>query len=291
MKDIMKLMFFQLKKSKLFWAMFALSFLIPMLIILILSLGLLALGGRELVRLFPITPIFLREIAGIGSSSGIFALITSSVVLSSDFASGTMRNVILANKSRKTMYFSYLFVSLIVGVIFLFCHFAAIMIFAAPIFGFNGIFEELSAILGESIGVLSGAQICGSVFLSLFLGILSVCFVQSSVCMFLFCIRKQWATIVFPLMLIVLVPYILTIASTMFTLNITSIIDILGGSNLSMHVLFWTPFVNISLYYPTLHYFIPEYGELITAIVLYYVLFTSVFVISGYFVFKKADLK
>ena len=279
MKDIMKLELFQLRKSVLFWIMFALSFLLPLFSILmvlaivgivyldlIVSMGAPISMIKDLLRAIPLTPMYLQSMVGISSTACIFALITSGVVLSKEFTGGTMRNVILANKSRAAMYFSYLFIALFIGVIFFFSNFTAIMLVAAPIFGF---------------GSITLKQIGATVFSSLGIGLLAVCFVQSCVCMFLFCVRRQWATIVFPLLFILLLPNIFSLL-----LLTATVVLAIAGIPVSEHLVYWTPFANLSSFDPT-----QLNGEAIAAIVTYYVIFTAVFIISGYFTFKKADLK
>ena len=271
MKDIMKLELFQLKKSKLFWIMLALSFALPifsmLLVLMFLAAFNITLGPlNALFESIPLITIFLQSMAEISSISGILALITMGVVLGKEFSGGTVRNIITANKSRRALFFSYFFVSLIVGVSYFLCHFMAIMLVGAPIFGFS---------------ILTAKQSLVAVFSSLGIGMLALIFTQSCVCMFLFCVRKQWAAIVLPLLIVVLVPSVFTLIVNMY-----SNVLLAGGMTTSYHSLYWVPFANLSLFFPA-----SADGELIGAIVMYYVIFITVFIVSGYFTFKKADLK
>lgn len=281
MLSILNAELFRLKKSKLFWIMFGLCIALPILSLL-LVLGLTGLiealinsleeldtantNITEMLRAMDLTNMELQGLSSLSNTSAFLALICTGVVLSKEFSDGTMRNVILANKSRKQMYFAYLLTAMIVGSMYLLAYFATIMILFAPIYGF-----------GQS----SAGQAASSVFCSLALGLLSMAFVESCVCMFLFCVRKQWATILFPILICLVAPGVLTTIVT-----IVSAVLLFNGHTISDAMMSWIPLVNAQLYQAG-----NIDGGLVGKIALYYALFTGGFIALGYFTFEKSDLK
>lgn len=282
MISILQEQLFRLKKSKLFWVMLILCAAAPLLSLLLTLFIAAVVGGfagdvsgetvtaidilREL-NVIAGEQSMLTEFAQLLSDFSLFALITSSVVLSKEFTDGTMRNVILANKSRRQMYFAYLCVALLIGVTYMLATFAAIMLICAPICGF---------------GSLSAGEATSACFCSLALGLLATVFVQSCVCMFLFTVRKQWATVLFPLLICMFAPGIIEIIVS--AIDITSLIK--DGSILPETIKSWIPLVNANLYNSA-----SIDGALVGKIALYYSLFSAVFITSGYFTFEKVDLK
>lgn len=279
MINILNTELFRLKKSKLFWALLICCAALPILSLL-LTLGLTGLiesilesiDGTEnmdilqLLKEMDLTNLALQEFSSLLNNPSLLALICTGVVLSKEFTDGTVRNVILANKSRKQLYFAYWIISMIVGVTYLLASFAVILILYAPIYGF-----------GQS----TAGEAASAVFCSLALGLLTVAFAESCVCMFLFTVRKQWATVLLPLLVCAIAPSIINTV-------VTIIIAVMGlnGQTVSQVALSWIPLVNAQLYNPA-----QIDGGLVGKIAMYYALITGGFIALGYFGFEKADLK
>lgn len=276
MINVLRLEFFRLKKSKLFWILLGVTALLPIITALASSLILSIIDAitssdasfGNLAEQFrsSVTTSIMSSLGMVGYGATLLPLITASVVLSKEFADGTMRNAILANKKRGELYFAYLIIALTVGASYMLAFMLTSLIIIAPIYGFGG---------------LSAGQAVSAVFCSFALGILSVAFAQSCACMFLFAVRKQWATILFPILITLLVPDIM---NTVIVL-ITTVLGMQGDA-LSYTATSWIPFYNAALYDAG-----AIDGALVGKIALYYVLFTAIFTVSGYFTFEKADLK
>ncbi|MDE7454378.1 MAG: ABC transporter permease [Clostridia bacterium] len=274
MIDIIKVEFFRLKKSKLFWAMLIVSAATPLLIIL-MSVFLAALVGSmenlpvqitDILHSMGITNSLLASMGSVSSDVALWCIIATAVVLSKEFVDGTMRNVILANKSRTQLYFAYLITSLIVAASYLTAFFAVTLIVAAPIFGFGDV----------STGTAATACLC-----SYALGLIAIIFTETCVCMFVFAVRKQWAAILFPILIWFFAPTVFTVI-----VNLISTALSFQGNAVALEVIRWIPFVNMGEYDPT-----NIDGVIVGMNILYMAIFTAVFVVSGYYTFKKADLK
>lgn len=270
MINIIKVELYRIKKSVLFWVMFGLSAAIPLLDIL-LTLVVSAIagdvsGGMLDMLGLDVTSSLLQQMTTVASDAMLLSLITSAVVLSREFADGTMRNVMLANKSRAQLYFSYLITALIIAATYLSMFFITSLLFGATIFGF---------------GSLSAGDIISACLCSFALGLIAVMFVQTCVCMFLFGVRKQWATILFPLLICIFVPSIVQ-----SILMIVEMVLTMQGKVMQTGALRWIPFINMSQYNPA-----NIDGVIVGMNILYMCVFTAVFAVSGYFTFKKADLK
>lgn len=280
MTDIIKVELFRIKKSVLFWVMFAITVALPIISAVAVASLIGVVGGIggavgdpdvgatawELIRQQGLTIASFQAWAQISSNVAVLAVITSAVVLSGEFNDGTMRNVVLANKTRTEMYFGYLIVSLIMALSFLAANFATTMIVVAPIFGFGG---------------LDAGQAVSACLTSLALGILAILFMESCMCMFLFATRKQWITILIPLVICMAVPGVLAFFVTLIMTTMA-----LKGQPVSMESIRWIPFVGISAYNPA-----NIDGVTVGMNILYMAVFTAMFVLIGYYTFRKADLK
>lgn len=271
MISVFKTEMFRLKKSKLFWIMLGVCAILPCLSALFLAAlgvgdaesldGVLIILGSELSAISS-----LSSFATLMSDSSLFALICSAIVLCREFTNGTMRNVILANKSRTQLFFAYFLTALIIGT----AYFATEFVFTLALMG---------KILGFSN--LTAAQATSSVFVCFALGLGSVLFVQSCVCMFLFCTRKQAATIAFPLLICILAPSIMELIVS--AVMISKAADGVLVSNVALR---FVPFYNTMIFNAS-----KIDGVHVGMIALYDALFTTVFTVAGYFTFRKADLK
>lgn len=278
MIDIIKLELFRIKKSVLFWVMLGLSFLLPILSAVLLSaiigiiqsisdsVGSLDISAWDLIVNQGLTASLLSALPQIASDVAIISVIATSVILCKEFSDGTMRNVLLANKTRAELYFGHLISAVIISLSFLAGNFVSIMIVIAPIFGFNNL----------AAGQAATACLC-----SLAQGLLVMLFVSSCVCMFMFGVRKQWAAVLFPLLICMVVPNLLTTVVTIIGTVMT-----VGGQVMSTDALRFVPFVGGALYNAA-----DVDGVVVGMNILYLSVFTAVFVVAGYYTFKKADLK
>lgn len=273
MIDIIKVELFRLKKSVLFWVMLGLTIAIP----LFGAISMLTVSGiadkasgqlGELLSQLGLTTQYLQGSAQLSSWPAILALITSAIVLSTEFTDGTVRNVLLANKSRAELYFAYLVISMIVAVTYFAAYFVIILIIIVPIFGFDG---------------MSAGQAVSGCLCSFGLGIVALIFVETCMCMSLFAIRKQWAAILIPLLISIFAPALIAAFASLILAAMALKGQIASVDDLSLR---WVPFANTLSYNPaTLD------AVTIGMSVLYTALFSAAFVVIGYFAFKKSDLK
>ena len=281
MLEIIKMELFRLKKSVLFWVMFAVTVALPILsAVTVASLigvidkfagvagdaGTDAMNAWDMIRNEGLTLTMLTSLAQIGSNPAVLATITSAIVLSKEFGDGTTRNILLANKTRLELYFAYLIIAVIIAFSFLLGSFASTMIVVAPIFGF---------------GELSAGQAVSSCFCSLAMGVVAVLFMEMLMCMFLFSTRKQWAAILFPLLICIFAPSLLMALATLILTTLA-----VKGQLVSMDSLRYVPFVGQTVYDAS-----NIDGVTIGMNILYMAVFIAIFVVIGFFTFRKADLK
>jgi len=271
MINVLKTELFRLRKSKLFWIMLGVCAGLP----IISALFLLALGVNNVEGLGDLMESVgselsvissLSSFASLMSDSSLFALICSSIVLCREFTNGTVRNVLLANKTRTQTFFAYYVTAMIIGVSYFVTEFVFTLTLTGAVLGF---------------GSLTTAQATSSVFVCFALGLGSVLFVQSCVCMFLFCTRKQAATVAFPLLICILAPSIVELIVT--GVMISKAVD---GVMMSNAALRFVPFYNTMIFNAS-----KIDGVHVAMIALYDVLFAASFTAAGYFTFRKADLK
>lgn len=271
MINIIKVELFRLKKSKITWVMLGLTVASPLLMALlsIIANGLFAGSLENLgiaLRSVDLTTQLLGDTSALLGDSSMWALIATAVVLSKEFVDGTMRNVILANKSRAELYFGYLITSLIVACAYLFAYLFTTLAIVAPIFGFSN---------------LNAGQAITAVLCSLALGLIAIAFVQSCMCMFMFGVRKQWATILLPILVCLFAPSIFEIIVQIIAFAMLHV-----GQPISEEALRFVPFINLEFLDLT-----NIDGAVAGMHILYCAVFTAVFVVSGYYTFKKSDLK
>ena len=273
MIDIIKVELFRIKKSALFWVMLGLSAASPIISVLLnaSALSLLGFAGQvsfnvlDALREAGMTASLLQQPAITSGDIALWSIIATAIVLSKEFTDGTMRNVMLANKKRTELYFAYLITSMIVAVTYLVAYLVVTLIAIAPIMGFQG---------------ATAGEVVSAIFCSLALGILTVAFTEACVCMFVFTVRKQWAAILFPL-LVWYAPSVLNLIIGMANITIGGL-----GATVTHDYERWIPFYNAQLYNP-----LNIDGVVVGMNILYISIFTAAFVCIGLFTFKKADLK
>ena len=273
MLSILRTELFRLKKSTMFWVMLGVCFGLPILGLFIILVSVSAVKNAqttvniwEVLKEMGVMETSLSEYASLLSDYTLLSIICSAIFLSKEFSDGTVRNVLLANKKRGELYFSYMLIALLIGTAFLTASFLSLMIFYAPVFGF---------------GALSSGEAATACLCSYALGLVSVLFCQTCVTMFLFAVRKQGATIAFPLLICIFAPVLMEILYGVYVAS-----QAIVGNMPSETLASWLPFLNATLYKAN-----SIDGGLVGKIMLYYLIFTGIFVGAGYGAFSKADLK
>ena len=272
MISILQAEFFRLKKSKTYWIIFivnaALSIL-GCLLLLAVEAFFKALGEGSFLEILGLSlsaTAMLFEFAQFSTDSALLALICSAIFLSREFTQGTVRNAVLANKNRTQLFLSYYIVALVIGTSYFFTSFVLNLAMYGAVLGF---------------GSETAAQSVNNVFIYFALGLCSVIFVQTCVCMFLFTTRRQSLTIILPILVCMLAPSL-----------ITSIIDLIlsaatyAGNVISNQALECIPIYNMSTLNPN-----DPSGLNVGMIALYDLIFAGGLFAAGFFPFQKADLK
>lgn len=267
MIGILKVEFFRLKRSTAFWVCFGLciGLLLISMLFLLLTDALLESWGETDDLLFVGGGVFYytQDLTSYASDVNILALICTAVILCGEFGGGTIRNMILANKSRRQIFGAFCIFALIVGTIFYFTYFACILLFFGPTFGFYGL------AVGQAIITL----LCHFA-----MGLTSLLCVQSFVMMFLFVTKRTSQTILFPMLLALFLPDILSLLVSLFA----SLVDVAVSETFFMYL----PFVNWS----TLDMLNPN-GANVGMVLLYNLILAAVFLFVAYKTCKRSDIK
>ena len=274
MTEIIKTLLFRLKKTTYFWILLAIALLLPVFGALLIYLSLKM--GEALNE--PIEQLMNQMLAQYGGLSGlmsgftsissnpmILSIIFASVFLSAEFKSGTVRNAIIAGKSRSQLYLSYYLVALIGG-------FGIFVVYFLSAFVSMGLVFRFENATGNTVTEL---------LYCFLLGLLAIVFVQTLVCAFLFNTRSRVLTIVIPLIICILGPGIIaTIVETV------SVKDIIANGYIDVYSLQYVPFYNTTLLAAT------KFSTAnVLMIIAYYVVFSSAIFCASYFPFHKGDLK
>ncbi len=276
MLNIVKSLLFRLKKSSMFWIMLAIIAFLPVLTLLlnqlVIELAEIFVGMPLDMGLEMTTYMSLTELVSLSSNVNFLTLLCVSIFLCKEFTDGTIRNVLLSNKSRVSLYSAYGVVSLIIGGSFLVANFVSILLALAIPFGF---------------GDVTPNQAISSVLCSLLLGILSLILVVSCVLMFLFATGKQAPSIMLPILVTLFLPGIMTsiveLVSSLVMLIQMGNPDALVGVNIDYT---WVPLYNAMMYDSS-----SVDGALVAKISLYYVVLSALFVFLGGLAAVKKDLK
>lgn len=270
MVNILQTEFFRLKKSKLFWAMFGVCAGLPLvsLVLNLLSVSLLESvdmgveisNAWEYVRGLNITGAELSALPSLTGDS-LYALICTSVFLSKEFSGGTFRNMLLANRSRRDVYLSFLIVAVTIGATYMGATFTSTLLFSGTIFGF---------------GAMPAGKVVTACVLALATGLVSVIFLQTLMCMFMFSTRKLAVALACPLVICIIVPaFLYSFIQTFAELGLITA----GDTS-------WIPLYNLLL----LDFTVID-GAMIGKVLLYLIPLTVLFGVLGWVSFKKADLK
>ena len=236
MSNILQMEFFRLKKSKLFWALFGVCAGLPLLTALI-YLGLAGIinagveeeisGIWEILRMTGITEASLSGQASLMGDTTLLAIICASIFLSRDFNNGTFRNMLLANKSRRDVYLSHLVMALTIGASYFAVSFVSTLIFDGAIFGF---------------GVLNFAEAVTGCFVAFGMGLVSVIFVQTMMCMFLIGTQKLAVALACPIAICAFAPSFIVVFVEIF-----DVLNMVTTGEGTMTDLSWVPLYNTSM--------------------------------------------
>ncbi len=274
MISVIKCLLFRLKRTKMFWVMLGVCVVLP-LVTLGLNLVLLKLLdviGEEIgfVAMEEVVYTCLAEIPQISSSVALLTLFCVSIFLAKEFSNGTIRNMILSNKSRDQTFFAFYIVGSIIGGSFLIVNFASTLLSLAIPFGFGE-----SATFGSAVG---------SCMSSLLLGVLAILFVVSCVTMFLFATGKQSLAIILPLLVTIFLPNLIASAVDIVML-VVQLLNIADPGTVTTIDTSWIPLYNALEYNPqTID------GGLVVKIALYYAVFIAGFTALGTLAMRKRDL-
>lgn len=275
MTEILKVEFFRLKKSKLFWIMFGVAALLPLLSVLLFTLlanVLTALpqetsvDGWSFIRSLNMTALLLSSFGSPSDDSALLAVICSGIFLSREFSYGTLGKMLIARRSRGEIYASYLLIALTVGASYMGVAMLSTLIFSGSVFGF---------------GQMNAAQSVVSVVTAFAMGLVAVAFVQTMTCMFLFGTRSLAAAIALPIVICNIVPSVISGIVSFWETIVTVTTNNVPNANLS-----WIPLYNASLLDLS-----QIDGALIGKILLYFVPLSVFFGCMGWVFFRKADLK
>ena len=274
MTNILQTEFYRLKKSRLFWALFGVSAGLPLispLLSLLLLFGIYSLSGESGVsidwqtfRSLHLTTSMLSEYASVQNDASLLAVICTGVCLSRNFAYGTYRNMLLAKHSRLEIYLSDLLTAMIVGASYIGVSIISSLLFGGLIFGFG----------------TSALNIFTAIITSIMLGLISIAFAQTLLCMFLFGTRKTSVALSCTIVICLVAPSLFEGLVQMLTL-----FEVFGASQINID-LSWVPLYNSSL--------LDLYDiswPLVGKIVLYLVPLSVFFGFMGWITFRKADLK
>ena len=270
MINILQTEFFRLKKSALFWSLFGVCAVLPLMSALLNLISFTLLDALEstgmeydvweLIKSSNVTGMALSEVPGLSDHS-IFALICTSIFLCKEFSGGTFRNMLLANRSRRELYLSYILTAVVIASTYLGVSFVSILICNGAIFGF---------------GTMTAAQAIAACVIALAMGLIFAIFLQSMMCMFMFGTRKLSVALACPLVISIVAPSLLY-----------SFIEVFAQFGVITRVdMSWIPLYNINLLDLT-----QIDGALIGKILLYIIPLTFLFGLCGWITFKKADLK
>lgn len=275
MTSILKTELFRLKKSKAFWALWIVCAALPVVslvfILLFFELIKSLFEGAMDNNVFGELSEFLAlsgiaSVDSVASTCGILTLIATAVVLSREFTHGTARNMILANKSREQMFFAFLITAAIVASCYMTTEFVVTALLFGAAFGF---------------GEIAVGEVVTGILCHLVLGICAMLFIITLVCMFLFATRKQNLTIIFPLLVVFIAPSLIDTVVSAIVMALS-----MSGQTVSETALKCVPFYNLALIEPA-----HPAGLAMGMAVLYYLLFSAMFFVIGFFTFRKSDLK
>jgi hypothetical protein len=174
MLNVVKSLLYRLKKNKMFWIMLGVCAFLPVLTLLLNNL---ILQFADIFVDVPLdmglemtTYMTLSELVSLSSNANFFTLLCVSIFLCKEFTDGTIRNALLSNKSRVSLYAGYGITALTIGGSYLVTYFISTLLALGIPFGFGGIARigegDLPSdnILGEHVRLGSQSVILSRTF-------------------------------------------------------------------------------------------------------------------------------
>ena len=274
MKQLLNALVFKTNKSKYFWVLLVVSASLPVVGALIINLLLI---GMEWLMEFAGTPIDLSHLTQSAlmnfstsvtpaSDVTLLSVIFVALFVTQEFSDGTIRNMFVANKSRKQIFASTSIGCYVATCLFQLADFAMRIVVFGLMFGF---------------GNLTAGQVVTSLLVCFVSSLFVSIFVSACACYVAFATRKTMQSVVVPMLVCFLLPELL---STLVQIGVQTMPAL--GNVLSYEVLMWIPFGNSYLFDPTK----PDFA-LVAILALYHTLFGTILFVLGYRKFAKADLK
>ena len=267
MNRVFRAELFRLNRFKTFWVFLIILAALPLVGVMLseLLLAIFEITGDSISSFGEITVNSLSQSVSYDTLADLFGVICVAIFLSKEFSEGTIRNAILSNKSRTQIYFSYLLIAFMVGVLYkLTTIFSQTLIYG----------------IAWGFGSKSGGDVVSAILVSSVLAMLSTMFIQSLVVLFLFVSHKQYKALVLPLLIQVFGIAAIEIVVTLIDFALNS------KGNFNADWKYWIPLYNITFYNAS-----NIDGALVGKIVVWIVPLTVLFVFLGWNKFRKDDLK
>jgi len=264
MSKVLNTLLFRLKKSKILWVLLALTVAMALLDVGLLKLlPLIAGSGSDMVATLLGGDAFattFSTLARTDSYSAMFVVFFVALFVGTDFSEGTLRNVLLSNKSRLQIYLAYLIVSVGCCIAFVFAQ-AAVYVVALALMGEFAKYTLVQALTG--------------IFYSIGLGVLSCLVMAATTLLVLVGTKKRVLAVILPL------------AGTMVLATVFEVVVLVAQvQGMAVGALQWIPFAQQMFFNAG-----ANNGALLGKILLVNGLLAAGEGVLGYFVFAKAQLK
>lgn len=269
MKSIVKMELFRLQKSKSFWICFGLCVGLPILGFAGM-LFLLAISNSvplaTLLRQLNVEGgafMSLAEFVNYATDCNILAIICTATLLGREFRQGTIRNMVVANKSRDSIFLAFWCISLIVGTLFCLVSLVLVTVLYGAVIGF---------------AELPSTTVFTNMLFYITMALTSTLFVQTLTCTFVVAGKKTSMAITLPILIIIFAP---SVVSTVVTAVLAALVE---DAATITNALQYLPFANWT--FDVAH----VSGANVGMIVLYNLLFTAICFVAGFFPFRKSAL-
>ena len=261
MSKVLSALFFRIKKQTIFWILLALLVGLTLLdfytykavIDSYQNLGVSAyIGELYSVAIFPI--------ASATSYSVILSVIFVVLFFGADFSDGFIRNVVMSNKGRGQIFFSYFIITALVSLVFVATQTLVAVLCLALANGFKDVML---------------AEASTGIFSALAIGFVS-CLGMSTLTLFsLMLFRKKTPTLIISLIVVIVLSPIVQV--------FVALLEFVSEVSFDYE---WIPFIQQTLFDP-LH----RNVELLAKIICVNTVLSAAFTVGGYFVFKHSQLK
>ncbi|MCM1042645.1 MAG: ABC transporter permease [Corallococcus sp.] len=255
MIKLVRSLFYHLRKTSLLW------------ILMGIAAGLVAISVASSAGLGDIASTQLnidsigQNAASLMSDGCVLAVIGVALFIGSEYSDGTIRNALLANKSRGEIYFAYAIVSAVMSLAIVFTELLMQIFLIGVSFGYGGF---------DAQTVVSG------IFISMGLAIFNAVAVSAMSLFFLTITRKKAWAIILSLVVVVFVGAMIMMILALYV----------AAGKIDAGALEWCPFFNSSMLFVSA----PE-GGLVAKILMWDVIFIAGFGAGGYFALRGSQLK